>query len=202
MANFIYYSSPSRSPSCWYVAVRWDIFIFLIKVEFTNRPAYQGRGFSVPSPVVPQEWPIMERTGSEQLIQKILQPSVRLAISGRRRVGKSFFVCTVANTRLKPRVPVFYFVAPECNNNNVQQLKVDLIELVWQKMQEFDPSVVLGQTRSVEDVFLLIAWLLRSNVWVIIDEFQRLQPLAYLFQVQHLYCFHFTPPSLPLLTIT
>lgn len=130
-------------------------FYFSNQSRIYKQACLKGRGFSVPFPVVPQEWPIMERTGSEQLIQKILQPSVRLAISGRRRVGKSFFVCTVANTHLKPRVPVFYFVAPECNNDNVQQLKVDLIELVWQKMQEFDPSVELGQTRSVEDAFSL-----------------------------------------------
>jgi hypothetical protein len=143
-------------------------------------------------PVVAPGWPIIDRA-SPGLVNKFKQPGIRLAISGRRRVGKSFLVCTMAHQHLKGTVPVLYLMAPASKD---QQLKIDFIEEVHRKIVEFDPSIELAPPGDVKDVIFLLGWLLKSKVWVIIDEFQRLTSLSHLFQVLNNYLRFFPFTSL------
>jgi AAA+ ATPase superfamily predicted ATPase len=133
-------------------------------------------------PTVAVGWPAINReTRFKELLEAIQQPQRRLYVTGRRRIGKTFFIRKVANDHLKGKKAVLYLLAPD--NKDLANLKKEFYHEVKRKMERFDSAIVVPETDDVKDVIIFLAWLLKSGVWVIIDEFQRLSELSHLFQV-------------------
>ena len=112
-----------------------------------------------------KNWPEFKPPFAEDL-EKIMKEKHKVAIIGRRRIGKSFTIEYICRHTLRTSNKPFFVITFIGN----EQL---FLQFLQRALDEFDPLIAPPQ--NLIEAFKLFFWLAYSGVYVFLDEFQRIR---------------------------
>jgi hypothetical protein len=101
-------------------------------------PLYTGKGYNVPS-LEDSEWPSIRHSQYDEVVREINQ-NVRLVISGRRRIGKSFMISQIAHNLWRGQQSVFYIGLPQAPPTTSTISEQFLLQ-VHERLEIFDNTI-------------------------------------------------------------
>jgi hypothetical protein len=99
---------------------------------------YTGKGYNVPS-LEDSEWPSIRHSQYDEVVREINQ-NVRLVISGRRRIGKSFMISQIAHNLWRGQQSVFYIGLPQAPPTTSTISEQFLLQ-VHERLEIFDNTI-------------------------------------------------------------
>ena len=142
-------------------------------LKFPYWKPQKGTGYYVEPLATTPGWPTFDLSLEKNLVDILVKKRAqRIAIIGRRRLGKTATIVKICEIHLKGLVPVFFITV-----SDNPQLFLDTVK---ESIAAFDPEI--KPPNSIFDIMELFYWLIKSGVYVILDEFQRIKSLSRLDQ--------------------
>jgi hypothetical protein len=111
-----------------------------------------------------KDWPEFEPPFANDLINKM--KGKKIAVIGRRRIGKSFTIEYICTHFLRTSNTPFFVMTFVGDGSS-------LLSVLQTALSEFDP--VIAPPENLIEAIKLFFWLAYSGVYVFLDEFQRIR---------------------------
>ncbi len=98
------------------------------------------------------EWPSIRHSQYDEVVQAINQ-NMRLVISGRRRIGKSFMISQIAHSLWREE-SVFYIGLPK----ESVKIENEFVEEFYERLEQFDKNITKpkgpGKTIQTKQIYV------------------------------------------------